>query len=520
VTGLYGEIASGLTATIRLSKLRGQVRTPRARLRTRIAAVIAGCLVVVAAMAGDIVTRLAQHADPSSPIYRYLLGDRAVSLAAALGTVLAGVLFSPISGAAAQAQFPDLDLASIRPSRLYRYFDGIWNSVLSPVGVSPLLMLVTAASLSTPDGRGRLGAIAMSLATWVCAMLVMALLAWTIEYTRRRWIATLRWYLAAAASLVVALAVIVDPAHGLSIFGLADWLHTIIHAGVDGAVLSVIGGTALVLVAAAVTFLGGVLVCRQALVLPAAIERVRQRSGSVKIPIHPSWALFTMLVTTLARTREVRRPIIMMIALAMPMLFVWIRYSGSDPSSMLGSVTMVVPLAIALGWGVNVFGVLGGAVTLLLAQPRAWKLLLRHIILVQLAASVGLGVLLMVLAIAISGMSWSALPPYTAGLVVSSVIATGLSVRYSVEKPYRTRLTGRGDPLVPPITGMGYVLRIMLTSATTGLAVAVMATLVPWLAVVAAAFVALSAFLSWRRVSKRWNDPAHRSQLAALVGAV
>jgi hypothetical protein len=275
-----------------------------------------------------------------------------------------------------------------------------------------------------------------------------------------------------------------------------------------------------VLVAAAVTFLGGVLVCRQALVLPAAIERVRQRSGSVKIPIHPSWALFTMLVTTLARTREVRRPIIMMIALAMPILFVWIRYSGSDPSSMLASVTMVVPLAIALGWGVNVFGVLGGAVTLLLAQPRAWKLLLRHIVFIQLAASVGLGVLLMVLAIAISGMSWSALPPYTAGLVVSSVIATGLSVRYSVEKPHRTRLTGRGDPLVPPITGLGYVLRIMLTSATTGLAVAVMATVVPWLAVVAAALVALSAFRSWRRVSNRWNDPAHRSQLAALVGAV
>jgi hypothetical protein len=520
VKGLFGEIASGLTATIRLSKLRGQVRTPRARLRARIAAVIAGCLVVVAAMAGDIVTRLAQHADPSSPIYGYLLGDRAVTLAAALGTVLAGVLFSPISGAAAQAQFPDLDLASIRPSRLYRYFDGIWNSVLSPVGVSPLLMLVTAASLSTPDGRGRLGAIAISLVTWVCAMLVMALLAWAIEYTRRRWIATLRWYLAAGASLVVALAVFVDPAHGRSIFGLADWLHTVIKAGVDGAVLSVIGGIALVLVAAAVTLLAGVLLCRQALVLPAAIERVRQRSGSVRIPIHPSWALFTILVTTLARTREVRRPIIMMIALAMPILFLWIRYSGSDPSSMLGSVTMVVPLAMSLGWGVNVFGVLGGAVTLLLAQPRAWRLLLRHVILVQLAASVGLGVLLMVLAIAMSGMSWSALLPYTAGLVVSSVMATGLSVRYSVEKPHRTRLTGRGDPLVPPITGLGYVLRIMLTSATSGLAVAVMATLVPWLAAVAVALVALSAFRSWRRVSKRWSDPALRSQLAALVGAV
>ncbi len=520
MTGLYGEVARGLAATIRLARLHAQVRTPRARLRIRIAAGLGACLLIAAAAAGNIVTWLALHSDPSSPVYRYLLGERSISLAAALGTVLVGVVFAPITGAAAQAQFPDFDLAGIRPSRLYRYFDGIWNSVVSPVGLSPLLLLVAAGSLSTADGHGRVGAVAIALSTWVWAMLVMSLLAWAIEFTRRRWVASLRWYLAGAASLVVALSVVVDPAHGRTIFGLASWLQTIIRAGVDGAVLSTIGGVAVMLLASGVTFLAGVVVCRRTLVLPAAIERVRQRTGSVTIPIHPSWALFTMLVTTLARTREVRRPIIMMMAIAMPMLFAWIRYSGGDPSSMLGSVTMVVPLAMSLGWGVNVFGVLGGAVTLLLAQPRAWKLLLRHIVVVQFAASVILGMVLLVAAVLASSMPWSALPPYAAGLVVSSVIATGLSVRYSVEKPHRTRLTGRGDPLVPPIVGLGYVMRIMLTGATTGLLVAVAASLVPWFAVVVGAVVALTTWRSWRRITNRWNDPAHRSRVAALVGAV
>jgi hypothetical protein len=520
VTGLYDETAGGLRATIRLSRLRAQVRTPRARFRTRGAAGLAFCLLITAAAAGNIVTWLALHSDSSSPIVPYLVGDKSVSLAAALGTVLAGVVFAPISGAAAQAQFPDFDLAGIRPSRLYRYFDGIWNSVLSPVGLSPLLLLTAAASLATPDGRGRVAAVAIALATWLWAILVMALLAWTIEFCRRRWGARLRWYLAGAASLAVASAVVLDPAHGRTIFGLAGWLHTIIEAGVEGAVLPVLSGTAMMLVAAGLTFLAGVVVCRRTLVLPTPIERVRQRIGSVTVPVHPSLALFTILVTTLARTREVRRPILMMIAIAMPMLFAWIRYSGSTPTSMLGSVTMVVPLAMALGWGVNVFGVLGGAVTLLLAQPRAWKLLLRHIILIQLLASFGFGLLLMVLAVAWSSMSWAVLPPYLAGLAASSVIATGLSVRYSVEKPHRTRLTGRGDPLVPPIVGMGYVLRIMLTGATTGLAVAMTASLVPWLAVVVCLIVAFTAWRSWRRVSNRWNDPAIRSSVAALVGAV
>lgn len=517
---LYREVSGGLAATIRLSRLRGHVRTPAARLRIRIAAGLAVCLLLGAANAGSWVSWVAENLGPSSPGLRYLMGDTSVAMAAALGTVLAGVVFAPISGAAAQAQFPDFDLAGIRPSRLYRYFDGLWNSVLSPVGLSPLLLLVTAASLGTPDGRGRVGAVAIAMSTWLCAMLVMALFAWTIEFARRRWVAHLRWYLTAAVVAVVVVAVLVDPAHGRTIFGLASWVQATIRAGVAGSTLTVVGGVAAILLTAALTFVAGLLICRRTLVMPAPIERVRQRTGSVSVPVNPSLALFTMLVTILARTREVRRPIIMMVAIAMPMLFVYIRYSGSDPSSMLGSVTMVVPLAMALGWGVNVFGVLGGAVTLLLAQPRAWKALLRHIIVVQLLASIGLGLLLMVIAVVTSSMPWSMLPPYAAGLVVSSVIATGLSVRFSVEKPHRTRLTGRGDPLVPPIVGLGYVMRIMLTSATTGIAVAVTASLIPWFAVLVGVFVAFTTFMSWRRISSRWSDPAHRSRVAALVGAV
>jgi hypothetical protein len=320
--------------------------------------------------------------------------------------------------------------------------------------------------------------------------------------------------------VTAALVVVMDPYHARTVFGLTPWVQGVMRAGVAGDVLPLLGAHVLLLTVAAGVFVAGILVCRLTLVMPTPTERVKQRTGSVRVPVHPSWAVFTVLVTTLVRTREVRRPIIMMIVVAMPLLFAWIRYSGSSPESMLGSVTMVVPLATSLGWGVNVFGVLGGAVTLLLAQPRAWKLLLRHIVLVQLAASILLGLALMAVAVLTSSMPWSAMPPYAAGLVAASVIATSNSVRFSVEKPHRTRLTGRGDPLVPPIVGMGYVLRIMATGATTGLVVGMAVSLAPWLGLIAGVLVALAAFRGWRRVSKRWSDPSHRARLAAVVGAV
>lgn len=517
---LATETLDGLKASVRLAQLRGHIRTPRARLRIRVALVAALGALVLAASSGTLISLAHRHVSGNSPALRFLLEHDEMSLTGALVSVLVGVFFAPLTGAAAQAQFPDFDLAGIRPARLYRYFDGVWNSVLSPVGMSPLLLLVTAASLTTDDGHGRIGALIMAIALWVCALLVTALLAWLFEYTRRRWAARVRWYLAGILVLTAAAVVLSDPSHGRSVFGLTEWVKGVIYAGASGRVLYVLGAYVVMLLVAAITCALGVLACRQALVLPAAVERVKQRTGSVKVPVHPSWAMFTMILTTLSRTREVRRPIIMMIVVAMPLLFAWIRYSGSDPTSMLGSVTMVVPLAMSLGWGVNVFGVLGGAVTLLLAQPRAWKLLLRHVALVQLAASILLGLALMALAVGISSMSWSALPPYAAGLVASSIIATSLSVRYSVERPHRTRLTGRGDPLVPPIVGMGYVLRIMLTGATAGLTVAVCVGLAPWLGLIAALVLAPGMYLGWRRVSKRWSDPMHRARLAAVVGAV
>lgn len=518
--GILAEVREGLAATVQLARVKGRTRSAQTRLRVRLAAVFAVLALTGAAWSGTFVRWAAGRSTGPSPLYDFLLGREAMGLTGALVGVLAGVVFAPITGAAAQAQFPDFDLAGIRPARLYRYFDGVWNSVLSPVGMSPLLLLVTAASMATADGEGRLGALALAAALWVCSLLVTALLAWSFELTRRRWTAAIRWYSAAVAVVGGVLVVLLDPNHARTVFGLTGWVDGIIRAGIRGDVLPVLGAYGVLVLVSLATFATGILVCRQALVRPAATERVKQRTGSVRVPVHPSWAMFTMILTTLARTREVRRPIIMMIVVAMPLLFAWIRYSGSDPTSMLGSVTMVVPLAMSLGWGVNVFGVLGGAVTLLLAQPRAWKLLLRHVALVQLAASVLLGLALMVVAVLTSSMSWSALPPYAAGLVASSVIATSHSVRYSVEKPHRTRLTGRGDPLVPPIVGMGYVMRIMLTGATAGLAVAVAVGLAPWLGLVAAVLLALAGLRGWRRVSKRWSDPMHRARLAAVVGAV
>ncbi len=516
------EVWPGLAATVRLSQLKAQTRSPRARVKVRLdTGLLVGCL-VLAALSGDLAVRLA--ATGGSPLADSLAlmaqGSLGAAGAAGLAMVVAGMVFAPATGAATHAQFPDLDLAGIRPPRLYRYFDGIWNSVVSPVGASQLLVLTSLASLVTSSGQGRVAAVLLAWVTWIAVLPLLALSGWGTEYLRRRWTPRARWYAAAAAGGGVALAVVVDPDHGRTGFGLADRYAAVLLATARGDSLPALVGMVVLLAGSLALAVAGMAVCRAALALPAPAERREPTVRPVTLPQRPVLALGTLVSTTLWRSREVRRPILMMVLAAVPLLIGAIQSTGGQGTSVLASILMVVPLSLAMGWGVNVFGVLGGALTLVLSQPGAWRPLLRAVAGIQLLATVLLGSVLMLAGAAISG-SWTVLPAFWVGLVVASVAATATSLRYSLLRPHRTRLTGRGDPLVPPVVGLQYVVWLMVSAGLGGVVVATVLTLLPAWGLAAALSLSLGyGCLRWRSLSAVWSSPQHRARVAALVGAV
>ncbi len=518
------EAPAGFRATVALAGLKARTASPLARRRQRAQAVAFVVSMAAAALSGTWVHDAAASGE-SDPVLAALrtvgvdgLGGAGT---AALATVLAAMLFAPVTGAATHAQLPDVDLAGVRPPRLYRYVDGVWNTVVSPVGASQLLVLTTLASLLTADGRGRVAAVALTWVAWVATLPVVALTGWGVELVRRRWSPLVRWWAAGAAGLLLHGVAAAGRATGRSLFGLGDgyaWVVAQAAAGSYGPV--VLTGAGLVVGAAAVV-VAGMAVARRALVLPAPAERTRQSVRPVAVPGSPAAALTVMILTTVWRSREVCRPILMMLLAAMPLLLAGVSYSGADATSMLASVVMVMPLSLAIGFGVNSLGLLGGAVTLLLSQPRSWRLLLRQLGLVQLAATMLLGGLVIAAPAVWGRVTWSAAAAYAVGLWVTAVVTTVASLRYSVHRPHRTRLTGRGDPLVPPMVGMEYIVRLMLTGSLLGMLAATVADHAPWW--VGATIVILAAWWGrrgWRKVSRTWADPSVRAGVAAVVGAV
>lgn len=519
---LATEASPGLVATVRLSRLKARSRSSWARTKARIDAGLLATGLVVAVLSGDLAVRLA--AGQGSPLAEALAqmarGSLGAGGSAAVALVVAGLVFAPATGAATHAQFSDLDLAGIRPPRLHRYFDGVWNSVVSPVGASPLLILTSLASLVTSSGPGRLVAVALAWVTWLTLLTLLAASGWTIDYLRRRWTPRLRWYAVAGAAAGTGVAVLLDPNRGRTGFGLADRYAAIVSAAARGEPGPALLGIGVLLAGGVGLGLAGMALCRAALALPAPVQRQDQTVRAVSVPQRPLLALGAVIGTSLWRSREVRRPILMMVLAAMPLLIGGIRYTGGQGSSVLASVLLVVPLSLALGWGVNVLGALGGAVTLLLAQPGAWRPLLRAMAGIQLVVTLLLGTALLVIGAGFSD-SWQILPSFVVGLVVASVIATASSLRYSLRRPHRTRLTGRGEPLVPPVVGLEYVVRLMVTAGLAGVAVATVGTLAPgWFLGVALAATVGYGWWRWRSLARIWSDPYHRARVAALVGAV
>lgn len=521
--GFGAEALAGGRAARVLFRVWTHTRTGRERRVARLGGWVFAALMLVSMGAGPVLRRQDPGGRIANLLDSFAHGDVGSIGRAALAVVLVGMLFAPVTGAATQGTFSDTDLAGVLPPRLHRWYGGLVSLVLSPVGASQLVTLTLLTSMIVPD-RGIPSATLVSATLWALAVLWMSCAGWGVELVRRRVSAHVRWYLAALLGVALLAAVVLDPERARSLYGASTAYPSLVLAAGERppVVLATLAAAAAAGLALAVL---GLWLARQALVLPAAVERQRQRTGSVRLPSAPTWSLMTVLALSLWRTREVRRPLLTMLVVAVPLILAGTQYvqSGNDASTSQ-AVTVVLPLAVAMGWGVNAFGVLAGGVTLLLSQPGVVGRMVSTLAALQAGMTLGLGLPVLLVARALGQMSTTELVAQSVGLAVATVVVVGMSLRWTVLRPRRTRLTGRGEPLVPPMVGLGYIVSLMLagsivgTLTTRSLGDMAGTRLVIW-SLVLVALVVVYWRVALRRVQRVWADPHRRAAIAALVGA-
>jgi hypothetical protein len=424
-------------------------------------------------------------------------GELGVIGASAVGSVVLVALFTPFTGATMQPLASSDDLSGLRPTRVHRFFDSIITNAASAIGFLQLVTLTGIGSLLTLDG-GRPGGLIFIWSVWPALLLLSVCTGWGIELVARAYGAKARRALAAGALAVIGAAICLDPNHGKTLFGIGGQVAATLEAAADNNLALVGRNLAIVATLAVTFFILGLYFCRAALALPAPTP-ANSTTGRRLIPMstNPTLALAQLLVAQIIRSPEVRRPLLTVMFLGLPA--VWI----SHQFNVMSTLVVAIPLAVALAFGINIFGILGPAMPWLASQPNLMRRLLLIAVLVQVGTTLLLAFLIWTPAALAGRIDLGDLAAVAAGTVTSTVLTARSAAHKAVHRPFLVRLGTRGDMIVPPLTAINYTLRFALWSGQIGVLVMTRDTLLQVLLVVFA--IAWSA-LRLAHLLRTWSN--------------
>lgn len=513
----WTEVVRGARDTRLLLRLRWRlVRTRRARLGMWLGLVALTGGVLLAANTGAVVRSLAEGGRQSAAgtyavnyVIAFDRGELGLIGATALGAALLASLLAPFTGTSVTGLATEDSLAGLRPARLHRYFDSLVTTAASTVGFLQLFVLTAVGSLLTLSG-GRIEGLVFMWSIWPFLVLLSVAEGWLVELVHRSVGGVARRLMLLGVLSGVVAALVLDPDHGRSLFGLGGHFVATIDAATAHDWPRIASAVAVLTVLSAGLLAAGLLACRSALGKPAGAAVVVDRRVLVPVSARPGIAMTQVLLAQVWRTRSIRRPIATVVVVGLPAALL------APSFNVMSTFVVAIPLAVALAAGVNFFGVIGHAMPWLASQPGLMRMLLWQVMAVQVLL---MGAL--VLMVWWPGLLFGILDPGDAAAVaaaslVSILFTTRSATHKSLTRPFLVQLGSRSDMIAPPLTTVGYTLRLGLWSGQLGVLVLTQDGLLQ-LGLVGAAVVVVA--VRTLQLGRRWADRDVQSFVVRQVSA-
>jgi len=517
VNSLTSVARSGISSTIFLARLRWRmIRVPGVKTTILAALFFFVSATAIIANFGFALASVAQ--DPSSPantLARDLisqLSDGRIEGVASLTlvTVLSVALFGPFTGTGTASLAPAEDLMGMRPARAHKYFDSLVINAVSGLGIIQLLGLVGLNSFLTLDSH-RLPGLLMAFASWALLISLMTAMAWVIEWVVRRFGRWQRYVIAAIVLGAAAAVYFSNPNQASTLFGVGEWYVSLLRDGTNTVFAASIIGT--LTVAVSLVYLGLSIFLSTDKHLPSA-PLASRTSRYRKFSSSPLLIAMRIVVTTLFRTPQTRRPMVAALIFGAPAVMV-----VNIDQLLAGSISFAIPLAIALSWPANVYAVVGTGMPWLASQPRVMAVLPKAVMLAQFMLTMGIISILSLLA-AISGRaSAMQVQEILTQSAFITICVTGVSGLIAIMNPIRAQMSNRGDTLVPPVTALVYMVALLIFTALPGATFSGTLKQFPWLEVASISLAGIVGIGFGLLALNRWKVYEVRSRVVATVGA-
>lgn len=518
MTSLLTVARSGIASTFLLARLRWRmIRVTGVRTAIVGAAFFFACATAIIANFGFAIAAVAQ--DPTSPVNTFArdlvaqLSDGRIEgiVSLTLVVLMSVALFGPFTGTGTVSLAAAEDLFGMRPARAHRYFDSLAVNAVSGLGILQLLGLVGLNSLLALDGP-RLPGMLFAFALWGCLIALMTLIAWTIEWTVRRFGRWQRYTVAAIFASLGGVIYVTNPDAATSLYGVGQAYVALLRGAEFSLLLTAVIPCAFLIGAALV--LSGLRMFLNADKYLPPTNHTGKTGRYRAFPAAPVLVAFRVVMGTVLRTPQTRRPMIAAIVFGTPAVIA----VPMDPL-LASSLSFAIPLTIALSWPANFFGILGTGMPWLMSQPRITLAWVKALLLAQVVLTLAVVAVLSGVAVLFGRAS----VPQVQGVLLQAAFITfavsGVTALLAVSKPLRAQLAGRGDALVPPVTALIYMVLLLAFTALPGAAFGGMLTDSP--AVEALALLAPGAIglLCGAIALLRWRSPEVRSHVTSIVGA-
>lgn len=417
-----------------------------------------------------------------------------VSVAVAL--LLGSIVFVPFSGYVIHGVVSNSEMIIVKNGDNYKIGDSVMFQVISSFTLVQLLGLTVASQLLTFDSEHGGYATVFVWGVWVLMTLITAFFSWVVEYVARRYGRRMRVFFLGFFVLALAGIFALDPDHGTTLFGAAPLIFDYMQQLGTGD-LSLLAASLVVVAGLSVAFIYLLtLVASEALRLPEPVAVSKTNERQIKNLSTSPLTPFRMMSQLLFRYPAITKPVMTSLAVSAVMAILMGGTGG------LSTVMIVLPLAVSVSFGANIFGLVSGSMNWLLTI-EGWrsKMMTAGALLITLW-------ILCIYAI-IAGVSFLAnaitledivkmIPAFVATTATTTVLSIWFSAKYPLPFSGKTR-----ENLVSsPIRLMVYVAVLLVV---TGSAANITYYSTGWYSWTLSALITGIAGCSYYLIQRKWN---------------
>jgi hypothetical protein len=379
------------------------------------------------------------------------MGDGDYSLLGTIGIIAFAsyVFFSPLIGTATLSLVSEDESISLGLPRGYRFFNSLILNIFSAVSILQLMVGYGIASVFSIEGS-RLPTVILFTMLWFFGALMSTLIGWARESMIIR-IGFIKTLLVWGVGLgLLGLILVYSGIQEIAGQKYGEWLVDISKFNM----FVITGSAVFITLASMLAIYLGVNLSHRVVsrTFPSENKASSKRAillGKVQGRLLP---LMVIIHNAVWRTKEVRRTMIIVFLLSLFASF----FILPTEISIIG-ILIAIPAIISLSWLANILGLLGGGVLVFGSDIAKYRVIPGAALLYGIFLSILLSAPVLLGLLNGARIDSDAFSAYISVSILNSVLLPSIAILFAVGKPFRARLEGRGDTLVPPLVSLGYI---------------------------------------------------------------